>query len=32
VDKKYENEFVENLSIYVNALGLAIGHGQQRKV
>ena len=32
VDKKYENEFIENLVIYVNALGLAIGHGQQRKV
>ncbi len=31
LEKKYENEFRENLSIYVNALGLALGHGQQRK-
>ncbi len=31
VEKKYENEFKENIAIYVNALGLALGHGQQRK-
>ena len=32
IDRKYEHEFIENIGIYVNALGLALGLGQQRRV
>ncbi|MFN4219402.1 MAG: pilus assembly protein PilM [bacterium] len=32
IDKKFEQEIKNNFNIYVNALGLALGHGQQKLI